>query len=426
MTLNKAFTVPISRASVFTYLFIFFLIQAIQPAYLLAEFEKPSTLKAQSFLGPELLKGEHYSVVDQVHNDGLLNHYTVKSSFGTVNVITTSSLQILIGEIKAIAEMKKIETDDTAIASLKQSGKNTVEGVKTLVNDPKGTFESAAAGVGSLFNRASGTVGKRENTGAEDSRVEQLIGFSKSKGQIANRFGVNMYSRNQVLQTELDRLGWADYLGGLSVGMATSVVPGVGGVLLTTSGTARLLNEAINTTPASELWLQNKNNLLGMGMDEDSIELFLNNAAFSPALQTVMVAALDSMKGVDNRDFYIKVALQAGDPLMAKIITESAVLTAGYHKNVAPLKHFKPLARLARSETEDGTIVIILPSDYLIWNEMTADTAGSLEEKANVSKGTGVEIWVTGDFSPMARDKLEKMGWKTHSQARGKLTPAQE
>ncbi len=234
---------------------------------------------------------------------------------------------ILVREIEAIAAMKKIKTDDIAIESLKQSGKNTVTGVKNLVSDPMGTFESAASGVGSLFSRAVGTVGKRETTGAEDNKAEQLIGFSKSKGQIASKFGVNMYSRNKVLQTELDRLAWADYLGGISVGVATSAVPGVGGLVLTTSGTARLLNEAINTTPASELWLQNKNKLLGMGMNEDTIELFLNNPQFSPALQTVMVAALDSMKGVDNRELYLKVALQAGDPVMARIITESSEMT---------------------------------------------------------------------------------------------------
>ncbi len=394
------------------------LLQTVQPQYVLAEFEKPGILKAQTFLKPEVLKGEHYTLDEEVHNDGVLNHYSVNTSFGTFKVISTSSLYILIQEIEAIAEMKKIETDDTAIEALKQSGKNTVTGLKNLVDDPQGTFESAAAGVGSLFNRAKGTVGKREVTGAEDSKMEQLIGFSKSKGQIANKFRVNMYSRNEVLQTELDRLAWADYLGGLGVGVATSAVPGVGGILLTTSGTARLLNEAINTTPASELWLQNKTKLLGMGMNEDSIELFLNNPEFSPTLQTVMVAALDSMKGVDNRELYIKVALQAGNPVMAKIITESAVLTAGYHKHIAPLTHLTPIARLARSATKDGTIVAILPSDYLIWSEMTADIAGSLEEKRNTSKGTGVEIWVTGDFSPTARNKLEEMGWKVHSQAR--------
>jgi len=406
--------------------FLMCLIQIMSPQYLLADFEKPGALKAQSFLEPQLLKGEHYTVNEEVKNDGLLNHYTVKSSYGDFKVSSTSSLQLLVGEIKAIAEMKKIETNDTAIESLKQSGKNTVAGLENMVKDPKGTFESAAAGVGGLFNRAKGTVGKREATEAEDNKMAQLLGFSKSKGKIATQFGVNMYSRNEVLQTELDRLAWADYLGGLGVGMATSVVPGVGGVLLTTSGTARLLNEAINTTPASELWLQNKNKLLGMGMNEDTIELFLNNPHFSPALLTVMVTALDSLKGVDNRELYLKVALQAGTPDMAKIVTEATVLTAGYHKNIGPLKHLTPIARLARAEKDDGTIVITLPGDHIIWSEMVADVTGSLAKKAHNAKGTGLEIWIPGDFSPMARGKLEEMGWKIHVKARNQLIPAQE
>ena len=402
------------------------LLQVIIPKAVLAEIEKPGILKAQSFLQPEALKGEHYAVDDKVHNDGLLNHYSVNSSFGNFQVTGTSSLRILVREIEAIAAMKKIKTDDTAIESLKQSGKNTVTGVKNLVSDPKGTFESAAAGVGSLFNRAVGTVGKRETTGAEDNKAAQLIGFSKSKGQIATKFGVNVYSRNKVLQSELDRLAWADYLGGLGVGVATAAVPGVGGLVLTTSGAARLLKEAINTTPGSELWLQNKNRLLRMGMNEDTIEFFLNNPQFSPALQTVMVAALDSMQGVDNRELYLKVALQAGDPLMAKIITESAVMTAGYHKHISPLKHLAPIARLARAEKKDGTIVVILPGDHIIWSEKVAGITGSLKEKAKISKGRGLEVWVSGDFSTMARSKLEKMGWKVHTKVRSKLLPAKQ
>ncbi|MBT8361645.1 MAG: hypothetical protein HKP41_01950 [Desulfobacterales bacterium] len=400
-------------------------VQVVQPQYVLAEFEQPRILKAQTFLKPEVLKGDHYTLDEEVHNDGVLNHYSVNTTFGTVKVISTSSLYILIQEIEAIAAMKKIETDDTAIESLKQSGKNTAAGLKNLIDDPQGTFESAAAGVGSLFNRAKGTIGKREVTGAEDSKVEQLIGFSKSKGQIANQFRVNMYSRNEVLQTELDRLAWADYLGGLGVGVLTSAVPGVGGVILTTSGTARLLNEAINTTPSSELWLQNKNKLSGMGMNEDTIELFLNNPAFSPALQTVLVATLDSMQGVDNLELYVKIALQASNPVMAKILTESAVLTAGYHKNVATLKRLAPMARLARAEKDDGTIVLVLPSDHIIWSEMVADLAGSLIEKAKKSKGDEPEIWALGDFSALALRELEGMGWKVHTNVRSQLMPTE-
>lgn len=423
MTFNKKASVPIKVSLLFFSLIGLCLLLSMQPPYVHAEFENPGILSAQSFLKPELIKGEHYTVNENVHNDGILNHYDINSSFGPFKAISTSSLIILIREIEAIAEMKKIETDDTAIASLKQSGKNTAEGVKNLVNDPQGTLESAAAGVSSLFNRARETVGKRETTGAEDNRVAQLVGFSKSKGEIATRFGVNMYSRNERLQEELDRLAWADYLGGLGVGVATSVVPGVGGLLLTTSGTARLLNEAINTTPASELWLQNKNKLLAMGMNEDTIELFLNNPDFSPALQTVMVTALDSMQGVENLELYLKISLQAGDPAMAKIITESSVMTAGYHKNIAPLKHLSPMARLALAEKKDGTIVVVMPNDHIIWSERIADLAGSLVEKSKTSNGAGLELWATGDFSAMAHSKLKEMGWNVQTKVRSKLAP---
>lgn len=422
---DKTVVIPVSSSHVICF-FMLCLLQVLLPQYLLADFEKPGVLKAQSFLEPQFLKGENYTVEGDVQNDGLLNHYTVKSSFGDFKVRGTSSLQVLIGEIKAIAAMKKIETDDTAVESLKQSSKNVATGFKNMVSDPQGTFEGAAAGVGSLFNRAKGTVGKRETTEAEDNKMAQLLGFSKSKGTIATRFGVNMYSRNEVLQVELDRLAWADYLGGLGVGVATSVVPGVGGVLLTTSGTARLINEAINTTPASELWLQNKNKLLKMGMNEDTIELYLNNPVFSPALQTVMVAALESMKSVDNRELYIKVALQASDPDMAKIVTESAVLTAGYDKNIAPLKHLSPLARLARAEKDDGTIVVVFPGDHIIWSDKIADITKSIVENGGISKGAKLEMWITGDFSPMAHEKMEEMGWKVHARSRSQLLPAKD
>ncbi len=384
-------------------------------------FEQPGQFKASAILKPELLKGKYHTVLDQVINDGLFNHYTVESPFGTFRAESTNDLEILVREINAIAAMKQVKTDDTALTSLKQSGENTVTGVKNLFTDPQGTVEGAASGVGSLFNRAKETVGKREVTEAEDSRLEQLIGVSKSKGAIATKYGVNVYSRNQILQKELDRLGQADFLGGLGVGVATSFVPGVGGLVLSTSGTARLLNEAINTTPASELWLQNKNKLLAMGLDADTIELFLNNPSYSPALATVLVTSLESMKGVDNRKLFIKVALQAGDPHMAKTITKIAVMSAGYHKEIAPLQSFKPLARITQGIREDKSRVVLLPVDHLIWDQRVVDAATVVSREAN---GSGIELWVLGSLSKRATAELQKLGWKVYTDAGPRLIPA--
>ncbi len=401
--------------------FIICLMQQVHPVFAQADFETPPILQAKSVLKPEIIKGKYHTVGEQVKNNGLFNHYTVETPFGKFNANSTRSLRQLVNEINAIAIMEKVETGDIATQAVKQSGENVVSGVKNLFTDPEGALEGAASGASGLFNRAKETIGKRETTDAEDSKVKQLIGMSKAKGQIANKYGVNVYSRNQRLQEELNRLGQADYIGGLGVGVATSFVPGAGGLLLSASGAARLLQEAINTTPASELWVQNKKKLLEMMSDADTVKLFLNNPVFSPDLQTVLVAALEALKGVANRELFIKVALQASDPDMAKTITEIAVMSAGYHKHIAPLKSFAPLARITRALRADGTVVILLPTDYIVWSEKIADVTNSLTNNQKKSEKAGFELWTLGALSKRAQSEMETMGWKIHTDAGSQL-----
>ncbi len=388
-----------------------------------ATYEQATDMQAKSILKPELLKGENFTLQEKVKNDGLFNHYTVDTSFGSFHAGSTLALKILINEINAIAAMKLVENDDTAIESLKQSGKNTVAGVKKLFTDPKGTAKGAASGVSGLFNRAKETVGKRELSDAEDGKFEQLVGISKSKGKIANQYGVNVYSQNKALQKELSRLGQADFLGGLGVGVATSFVPGAGGLVLSTSGAARLLNEAINTTPASELWLQNKNKLIAMGMDADTVELFLNNPAFSPAESTVLVTAMESMKEVENLDLFILVALQAADPGMASLITKITAMTAAYHRNILPLKTVSPMARLTHGVRKDGATVVILPADHMVWSKRVSETVTASDKDANKADA---ELWILGTLSKQAATNFQKLGWQVHTNAGPELVPEQK
>lgn len=397
----------------FTRLFVL-LVLAVQPA-LAQDYERPSTLRASRILDKGLLKGANYAIEEQVVNDGLMNHYLVKSKFGEFRADSSASLLILLHEINGIAAMRKVKTDDTALAGMQQAGENTITGIQNLLTDPEGTLEGAASGIGSLFNRATETVGRREVGESEDNQFKQLIGVSKSKGIIATKYEVNVYSRNQVVQEELDRLAMADYLGGIGVGLATSVVPGVGGLVLTTSGTARLLNEAINTTPGSELWLRNKNVLLALGMNEDTVELFLNNPVFSPAKATLLTEALKELKGVSNLELFLKVALQASTDDMAQMITETAVLTAGYHKNVEKLSSIAPMARLTKGIKANGTAVLTLPTDHIIWSERVARVASAIKTNG------GVELWTPGDLSQRTEAELKALGWQLHPRAASTL-----
>lgn len=398
-------------------------IQTVQ-AQTHSDFEQTTDLKASTLLSPDLLKSNLHTVDETVPNDGLVNRYSVQSVFGVFKADSTPAVKQLIHEISAIAAMKKVATKSTATASVVQSGKNTIDAVANLVTEPRATLAGAATGMGTLFNRATEVIGKRKTTDAEDSKVEQLIGKSKSKGMMANTFGVSVYSMNPVLQKELDRLAWADYLGGISVGLAQSAVPDIAGKLLTASGTARLLKNVINTTPASELWVRNKNKLAAMNVPPDTVQLYLNNPYFSPELQTVMVEALETLQGVANRELFITVSLQANSYEMAGTITEIASMAAGYHKNIAPLQGFSPMARVVQASARNGAVVVLFPADHLLWSAKVADIASWLVESRKMQdKTSAFQIWILGDFSNKARTELQSMGWEIHPAAQNRLFP---
>lgn len=387
-------------------------------------FEERTKLKASSLLSPDLLKSSLHTVDEAVLNDGLINRYTVRSVFGVFQADSTPAVKQLIHEIRAIAAMKKVATKSTATASVVQSGKNTIDAVANLVTEPKATLAGATTGMTTLFNRATEVIGKRKTTDAEDSKVEQLIGKSKSKGTMATTFGVSVYSRNPVLQKELDRLAWADYLGGIGVGLAQSAVPDIGGMLLRTSGTARLLNDVINNTPASELWVRNKNKLTAMNVPPDPVQLYLNNPYFSPELQTIMVEALETLQGVANRELFITVSLQANSYEMARTITEIASMAAGYHQHIAPLQSFSPMARVVQATARNGAVIVLFPADHMLWSAKVADIASWLIESRKMQDTTSAwQIWIPGDFSRKARTELQAMGWEIHPAAQSRLLP---
>ncbi len=414
----------LSIIPVLFFFFIFSLGLLLLPQPTCAQYETPVTLKASHILKTNVQHGIYYSVKDAVRSDGMLNHYEVVSPFGIFSVSSTSSLHILLHEIEAIAAMKKVNTKEIPLSSLKKSDTKSVTDHRNMHKKPQETLEGKDDGVLGLFTKANQRLGQRENIDSEDNQLEQLVGIIKSKGALATKFGVSMYSSNQVLQNELNRLAKAHF-GGLDPRLVTGFDTEIGELHLSAPSTACLFNEVINTTPAPELWLQNKNALLAMDMSEDTVQLFLHNPSFSPALFTIVVKALQSMKTVKNLELFLKICLGASTPDMAKIITETVVLTAGYHKNIMPIVKISPMARLAYSKTRDGRTVVILPLDNVLWTKKFDVLTTSLKQYDDGSTPKSKEIWLLGDISSKAMTELQQQGWVVNTQVKQRLLPSE-
>ncbi len=385
-----------------------FFISTVSPSVAADAYEAALNLKASDFLQQKFLQSTLYSVEEKIENDGFVNRYTVKSGVGTFHVNSNIALYKLLGELEAIDAMKRVEESDAFLTSLKESGVNTVEGLKKLFTAPGTTLENAASGLRSLFSRAEESVFNSSPGKTEDSRFEQTIGFSKAKRDVAHRYKVDVYSENKVLQQHLERIAWAEYAGGLTLGVATMPVGGVAGATLSVSGTARLLGDVIATTPPAELKLQNREKLGKMGIDADLADLFIENPHFSPLQQTAAVLSLEKTEAAANRSLPLQTALQVNDQDMARFMSAIMAMFAGYNKQVAPIDRFVRVARVFGAMDKNGKLIIILPADYMTWTERLA---ASIDSLASSNKDQS-ELWILGTASEKAKSQLQAVGWK--------------
>jgi len=392
-------------------------IEAAQPAY-----EASVTLQASKILPADLLSGPNHRVEETVYNDGYLNTYKVGSKFGTFIAVSTPMLRIRISEINAMVRMEQIKGTKEFTSSLKEAGTDTLVGFKNLVTKPVDTVSGAASGLGTAFRRAADAIGGAKRSDSEDSRVKDLIGFSKTKREYAHQLGVDAYTDNEKLQDRLNEISWAGYAGGITWAAAMSAVPGGAGLAITVSGSHKLLNDILRTTPPVDLRRMNGEKLKAMDVHPEVADAFLNNSVYSPRYQTLLVNSLEEMKGVGNRATFVRLAAASPNSNIAFFRERQAEMYTGYHRAVAPVETFIALGEFAAVRTTKGAVVFNVPMDHLAWTEPMARLITAADQRVSqLTRTADKEVWITGTISPRARKEIESRGWKVQENSEAKL-----
>lgn len=383
-------------------------------------YEQPGKLRAGDVLARNLLQGPDFRVGDEVVNDGLLNLFTIESSFGTFRAVSNARAQQRIAEVHALRQMETIRQSDTFVEALKQSGRGTIDTVAGAVTDPVGTVSGAVSGVGKAFARVGDSLFGARRSEAEGSRFESLIGIEEAKRKFAYDFGVDVYSDNEVLQDRLDDLARATVVGNLSYSAALSMIPGAAGVAVTATGLTQRANEIYRSTAPSDLRVLNQKKLAGMGIRPEAADAFVNNAKFSPREQTEMVFALERLTTAKRRDLFVLLANLTQGRDMALFRQRQAEMYAGYHMKMQAIDTFVPFGDFVGARTTTGQIVFNLPVDHLVWTKWMAEAIASLDRAVVAMPGvTGKQLVTTGTLSPMARQGFQSYGWSVTEGAEG-------
>jgi len=390
-------------------------------ATLASGYEAAQTLQASKVLPAELRSGAHFRVDDKVANDGYVNTYHLTSKFGPFTAVSTAMLAKRIGEINALVVMEQVKGTTEFTNAVKKSGSGVVSSAKNLVTHPVESLSGAASGLGAAFRTASASLTGPKRSDAEESRVKDMIGFTRMKRDYAYHFGVDVYSDNKVLQDRLDEITWAGYAGSMTLSAALAAVPGGAGAAVSVVTTNRFLNDLFRTTAPADLRRINGEKLKAMDVHADIAEAYLNNGVFSPREQTLLVHALDEMPGVGNRAAFIRVAIATPNRNMAFFRERQAEMYAGYHKTVVALSSFVSLGDLAAARTGTGAVVFCVPLDYLVWTEPMATFITAANKVIDDAGAKEKQLWVTGALSAEARKAMESRGWQVHEHSEASL-----
>lgn len=367
-------------------------------------FETPNSVAAAWFLPPKMMNGPRHKVREWAMCDGLNVTFQIDSDFGFYEVFTVDAVQERVAEIYAIAKLKEMAQDDRFV---KESGENLGDKAKAagkVFTDPEDFFESIPKGA-SRFIGGIGESLKGKRSKYEDKAYTNLLGAATAKRRIAFKLGVNPYSSNKTFQDALNKVAWSEASANLVTNTLVSFIPfGVGTAI---NWNQRLQNEVIDHS-ASDLRIRNRKKLLALGVPRSTADKLLMHPWYSPLHNTIITQCLEDVGGKTNPGAFIATAAGAWNEADARFFTHVAELMSKYSTSVAPIARINPGDRLVSFVDARGRLVFPVPIDYGIYTERLAARLQTLPQLRK--KGQQVVLYTTGQFSPLAKGKLEKAG----------------
>ncbi len=386
------------------------------------EWEQAPVFQASSVLPPELRGGAGWSVDETVANDGFVNHYTVRTGAATLAVVSTDLLRIRAQEFEALAKMDEIKRSKVYLDAVKKAAVSPLQFAGDLLQEPGATLQGSAEGVGQFFGNIGHSLFGRPSQ-QEEGVVKAALGVGVAKRKLAEKFSVDPYSNNELLQARLGELAWAAAGGSMTVGAGFGAVGGAASAVLRGTKFAGGVGRLIYDKSPDQLKDINRDKLAGMGMPKELVAAFLDHPKYSPTRKTLIVAALEKMSAIGNRRLLLRDAITATTEPDTFLWQRQIEMIAAYNANIAPVARLVDAGIRPAMVTRKGELVIALVGDYFAWTEtIERDVQANRDRQEVQSPGyKSKEFWFAGKVSPFARARIESRRWMVKDEVGDRL-----
>ncbi len=389
-------------------------------------YESLPALEASEFLAPDLIEGPNHRVDPKAVSDDIFVRYTLTSPLGTFSAESTPLAAVRIREIRAIAELKKVDRLGVAAGATVDSLAAMGTGAFHAVTNPVETVKGIGDGIGRLFgqigrgaDRAKEQVEKKSTpkpgeptptTGRQAVRAgagvaSEVLGVTPAMRRWAKKLQIDPYTRNAVLRKELSEVATYDAAGRF----ARVIIPlGVVGSVL---GTTAVVNDLVWSKDPDELVTLNESRLKALGMTPKQSSDFRLSPFYNLTSQTYVVSALDSLNGVPGRSAFLARAATAETEAEARFYVDSALMMQLFDRSDPILSISEDLPGACVSG-KSGRFVCLYAFDYLVWTEDVAVEIDRITARARAEHPRAERrIWLTGRASGRSTRELSARGW---------------
>ncbi|MFC5050259.1 hypothetical protein ACFPK9_06515 [Rubritalea spongiae] len=390
-------------------------------------YEEPPVFAASQLLPVGLLQGPQHRVRDHAPSDGFLIHFTMDTNYGVVHARGLDELAVRVHEMGAIQLLVETSKSDLFAEGLKKSVEAPIDAVKNIAADPEGAMKKAPATVGHFFQKvgssvsnAATKVGDKWQNRDPDQNTEEMLaetgkgigksaksvaGFDKAKLDCARKLSVNPYSDNELLQSEMEKVTWAFFAGGLPLRLGASAVSGGASMALTATKTVGIPEDIYDVTPG-ELLLRDRQAMEAMGADQALIEKVFLNPNLNVALRHGAIQSLSALPGGTDRLNVVGQLASCATAEQARYFYQVLEkLKARHHSS--PYKALSTVMRMPAGVTQDGVLEVVAPVDYLCWTPQIAQFASTPK-----MPGQKYRAVVYGKISPSAIEGFKATGWE--------------
>lgn len=375
-------------------------------------FERPTA----EVYPPEQRQSEWHMLAEPVKPQGsptplgLWNQTTIQSRYGNMEPRNESFTRIRIREIEAVTKLKAIDTGETVVGGISNAAAAPFRAVGALLTSPLETLGNIPKGISDTIAR-TGEGFSSDKSKFEDGMFKEIAGVSRKKREIAAEMGVDVYSSNPILQSELNRIGAASAGGNITVDVGSIAISGPAGAVIGNLSRVDALQEIVNTQPAAELRRRARYTLEQMAIPKSFVDQFLDHPYYSPRRKTIVVGLLSPMKDVAGRERILEAALTADSEEAALYYQQLTELISGFHFTNTPVKEIMLVEGFPVALTGKASAFIAVPTDRMYWTREAAQFLDRmLTDLIKNHRMTSATLWTLGDLTPLTAQALAQRG----------------